>query len=1277
MRMTGKQAMKKGGVSRSFPGKKWLLSTIVSFALITSLCVPSALAFEGEETAQFSDVVETVDILELDEKTEGLNEGSNKTLPKDDLDAEDFKEEVLDSEAAEDFDEENLSAEEEEGEIGSFEDEAEFLGDEGEELGVELFTADQVVTNQQELLDAIAAIEADDGQGVIGIKNDFILTQTIIIPAGCAIALQSEGQQAYVLGIDPSLTGRHFKVEGNLTINSLVLRGKGKPASATDTAMQGGGIRVANSLTLGAGAVVEQCAVVGIEQAPDPSRTANGGGIYAENDSSVVLNPGSAVRSNCAYYGLGGGVYFNEGGSLIINGASIANNEALATSSGNTGNGGGVYAWKYSSVVINNASFTNNVANQRGGGIVTPTAGTCTITGSTFTENIATYGSGGAIAQGSEGSLSLKKCLIKENKARMDAGGVYASGFGGSFGSEGNQYIRNAAGEMGGALYVTGSSVKPEVVFEGDVIKGNSSYGNGGAISTGTNFFSIRIKNTVVEENKTENGGGGAIYLDPNGVKLYLDEDAVIKNNAAPFGAGGGVYMPGERNTLEINGARFEGNAAKGYGGAVYSNYATIKSEGGVFSQNSTMLDGGAVFVDGVRVRSGVYTTSVAFSDTLFEENSAENGGALYVRGPTAISGGHVDLINSYFESNTAAKSGGAICAETRSSVTVESTTFEENEATHGGAIFKTTTLTTAPPAPFSDTVASVESSFISNESASGAAAYIEGEAAEFTVDKSIFEKNEANFGGALLIQTGASAELSNETVLKSNKALGSGGAVYASHSSTTIDMDNTTLTENTADWGGALYLEGSWANLSECSVTKNTARVGAGGIHLADDEYEKLTADKTTFRENATTRAYAFDLSDTALLAVHDANITNTVSLSEPFGLSRPATLSKAYNNYDISYTGGELLKVLAVIYDGNGNTSGEAPVDKGRYLLSDTVIIAGDNGMKRDSHTFKGWSINPSATTAEYAPDATLTMANENVVLYAVWTQKAPQTYAVTYDANGGLGSVVDANKYAQGSTVTVKGKGNLTRSGYTFMGWTLNANGSGSVYNQGNIVNMGASNLVFYAQWRENGGGTVVPPNPDPRPDPNPDPDPTPEAPEPDEGDSTELVVNPKTETTTNTGNKRTETQTNEPEEDQATVALFGNEVPLGGFRDHSGWSLVNLILSLIALIGAGIMIISLFLNRKKEEEDQNEEGTADLLKTRSQNKTVRIVASVLGIAPLVLFLILENFTQMVLFSAWTPLIAVVYLLHLIAFVMGFVVKKNTTEQIDARNHTQFAR
>jgi len=82
------------------------------------------------------------------------------------------------------------------------------------------------------------------------------------------------------------------------------------------------------------------------------------------------------------------------------------------------------------------------------------------------------------------------------------------------------------------------------------------------------------------------------------------------------------------------------------------------------------------------------------------------------------------------------------------------------------------------------------------------------------------------------------------------------------------------------------------------------------------------------------------------------------------------------------------------------------------------------------------------------------------------------APTTYTVTYDANGGNGTVVDDTEYESGDAVTLKSGSGLTKSGYTFSGWNTATNGSGAAYSASDTYTITAD-TIFYAQWTQNEG------------------------------------------------------------------------------------------------------------------------------------------------------------------------------------------------------------
>ena len=79
-----------------------------------------------------------------------------------------------------------------------------------------------------------------------------------------------------------------------------------------------------------------------------------------------------------------------------------------------------------------------------------------------------------------------------------------------------------------------------------------------------------------------------------------------------------------------------------------------------------------------------------------------------------------------------------------------------------------------------------------------------------------------------------------------------------------------------------------------------------------------------------------------------------------------------------------------------------------------------------------------------------------------------------SVTYNGQSNTsGSVpVDSATYLRSGSVVVLGNtGTLARTGYTWGGWTVNSNGSGTVYSGGETYTLSSTNLVLYAKWNPN--------------------------------------------------------------------------------------------------------------------------------------------------------------------------------------------------------------
>ena len=83
-------------------------------------------------------------------------------------------------------------------------------------------------------------------------------------------------------------------------------------------------------------------------------------------------------------------------------------------------------------------------------------------------------------------------------------------------------------------------------------------------------------------------------------------------------------------------------------------------------------------------------------------------------------------------------------------------------------------------------------------------------------------------------------------------------------------------------------------------------------------------------------------------------------------------------------------------------------------------------------------------------------------------------PATYTLTYDANGGSGSVL-SEKHKEGEKVTLKGADAFTYADHTLTGWSDGA----KTYAPAEEFTMPAANVTMKAQWKEE-QGTVDPPS-----------------------------------------------------------------------------------------------------------------------------------------------------------------------------------------------------
>ena len=173
----------------------------------------------------------------------------------------------------------------------------------------------------------------------------------------------------------------------------------------------------------------------------------------------------------------------------------------------------------------------------------------------------------------------------------------------------------------------------------------------------------------------------------------------------------------------------------------------------------------------------------------------------------------------------------------------------------------------------------------------------------------------------------------------------------------------------------------------------------------------------------------------------------------------------------------------LYTVTYNGNGSTAGNIPQNSIQYSQGVSVPVAANpGGLVKTGHIFLGWAPNSTVSVPTFIVNGdtvnspSFNMGTANVVLYAIWEQI--QYYTVTYTGDNNANGVppVDSTMYVSGSTVTVLGRGTLSRLHYTFLGWFNEAHCA--FYGEDNTFTI-TENIVMYPVWDQVPPSTILQP------------------------------------------------------------------------------------------------------------------------------------------------------------------------------------------------------
>ena len=163
--------------------------------------------------------------------------------------------------------------------------------------------------------------------------------------------------------------------------------------------------------------------------------------------------------------------------------------------------------------------------------------------------------------------------------------------------------------------------------------------------------------------------------------------------------------------------------------------------------------------------------------------------------------------------------------------------------------------------------------------------------------------------------------------------------------------------------------------------------------------------------------------------------------------------------------------LNKYTITFNANGGSGAPSSVTK---YYGETVALP-TTTPTRSGYTFSGWGTYSSDTSANYPPGSNYT-SNSGSTLYAIWTANVPEpeTYTVSYNANGGSGAP-SAQVKTEDVTLTLSST-KPTRSGYTFKGWSTSKTATSPTYYAGGSYTANAS-ATLYAVWEQNAPTTYT--------------------------------------------------------------------------------------------------------------------------------------------------------------------------------------------------------
>ncbi|CAD7699386.1 unnamed protein product, partial [Ostreobium quekettii] len=351
---------------------------------------------------------------------------------------------------------------------------------------------------------------------------------------------------------------------------------------------------------------------------------------------------------------------------------------------------------------------------------------------------------------------------------------------------------------------------------------GNSAKGGGAVCVTGAE--EVFFNQSRLEDNKADRGGSLLFETQGQPINISISSTTFARNSAGVLG-GGAILALGQGSVLrKVENTTFVGNSAAASGGAVELDKGVSASFKDAFFDGNAA----AAFGGGIAALEGAFASSLDFENTTFSNNRADEGGAVYLMGEklnTSVVGG------TRFVDNFALEFGGAIASMEDGDLRADGVSFVGNQGTSIQAV-----------ARFKN------ANFSENRALAAGALFADGLRLSVELGPNVSFLDNSAMGGGLQFGGGAVNLRSVGEVLVRNvtfelnraeQAPGAAMLVEAHEVLSKVILTESSFSRNSVRGtrlfanGGALNLvgKGITANMTKCVFRSNAVDMSGGGV--------------------------------------------------------------------------------------------------------------------------------------------------------------------------------------------------------------------------------------------------------------------------------------------------------------------------------------------------------------------------------------------------------------------------------------------------------------